>query len=181
MKYLMLIIVLGWSVMPERTQTTLPGVSSGEVKERYTYLGAEGCATKCHNSEELGNQYSKWKSTRHSESYKSLLSNKALEYAREASIAENPWESMACIKCHVTAAGFDTASYGPGYRKEDGVTCEACHKGEFNPKTFIPGEDICLKCHNDSAHEVLPFDFQERCRTISHPKPKTNQEQRSAN
>ena len=150
--------------------------SSAQDTARYVYVGAETCAGKCHNNEELGHQYDNWKNSRHSKSYESLTTEEAMAYGKKAGISGNPAESLACLKCHVTAAGFDSASYGTTYKKEDGVTCESCHKGEFIPKTFLPQEADCLKCHNNSVHEVSVFDFKERCLKISHPRPKTREE-----
>lgn len=148
-------------------------IASGQDTSRYIFIGAEACATKCHNSEELGFQYNDWKNSRHSKSYESLTGDKARVYSGKALITENPWESMTCLKCHSTAAGCDLLSLGSTYKKEDGVTCEACHKGEFTPKTYLPKEEDCLKCHNNSVHEVSAFDFRERCLKISHPRPRT--------
>jgi Cytochrome c554 and c-prime len=147
--------------------------SSGPDTTRYIYIGAEACATKCHNSDTLGYQYNTWKGSRHSKSYESLTGEKALIYCKTAGIAENPWESLTCLKCHITAAGYDLSSLGATYKKEDGVTCEGCHKSEFIPKTFLPKVEDCLKCHNNSVHEVSSFDFKQRCLKISHPRPKT--------
>jgi len=158
------------------TPSAVKKESAGQDTLRYIYVGAETCAAKCHNNEELGFQYDKWKSSRHSKSYESLTTEKALFYCKKAGITGNPWESLTCLKCHVTAAGFDTSSLGATYKMEDGVTCESCHKGEFIPKTFLPREADCLKCHNNSIHGVSAFDFNERCLKISHPRPKAKQE-----
>ena len=54
-------------------------------------------------------------------------------------------ESLACLKCHVTASEADSSSIGATYKKEDGVTCESCHKGEFIPKTYLPKRGRLLK------------------------------------
>jgi len=145
---------------------------AGQEITRYVYVGAEACAVKCHNNNELGHQYDRWKESRHSQSYTSLSTDLAQRYCKEAGITEDPRESLTCLKCHVTASGADSSSIGTTYKREDGVTCESCHKGEFIPKTFLPGKDDCLKCHNDSVHNVSPFDFSERCMKISHPRPK---------
>ncbi len=140
---------------------------------RYTFLGASACALKCHNNNENGFQYSKWKKSLHSESYNDLGTKKALRYCKEAGINENPQQSAICLQCHTTARGVDPASLSNTYRMEDGVTCEACHKGEFITKTFLPDEADCLKCHNNSVHKVSSFNFKEKCAKISHPRLKT--------
>jgi hypothetical protein len=186
MKYFMSVLTILWVIITgtglksfSHDSDTLPLVlkeASGQDTTRYVYLGAEKCAVKCHNGPELGYQYDSWKNSRHSKSYESLSSEKALEYCKKAGITENPRESSTCLKCHVTAAGYDMSSLGPTYRKEDGVTCESCHKGEFIRKTFLPKESDCLKSHNNSVHEVSAFDFNERCLKISHPRPKKQQE-----
>jgi hypothetical protein len=150
--------------------------SQGEDTTRYVYLGAEACAAKCHNSEELGYQYESWKNSRHSRSWESLSTEKALGYSKKSGLTEKPDGSLTCLKCHITAAGYDPASLSATYKKEDGITCEACHKGEFTRKTFVPAEADCLKCHNNSVHEVSPFDFYERCLKIAHPRSKTKEE-----
>ncbi len=175
MRTLIFILSLIAVINPLKLNIQVPGEISQGEGERYVYIGAEACASKCHNSEDLGHQYDSWLSSRHSKSYNSLLTEKARIYAREAGPGINPLESMICIKCHVTAADCDSTSIGPTYRKEDGVTCEACHKAEFNPKTYVPAEDDCLKCHNGSVHKVRPFDFVEACLKISHPRPKAKQ------
>ncbi len=153
-------------------RTSVPEGTSGQDTSRYVYVGAEACAGKCHNGDELGYQYENWKISRHAKAYEALASEKASVYSGTAGINESPQESLTCLRCHVTAAGYALSSLGPSYKKEDGITCEACHKGEFIPRTFLPEEADCLKCHNNSVHEVAPFDFAEGCLKISHPRLK---------
>ncbi len=174
-KYLILLTGLVWLIASAGRQAQIPDLTVGQEGERYLYIGAEACASTCHNSVKLGHQYDLWKASGHSRGYASLLSDKARVYALAAGIEGKPAESRVCLGCHVTAATCDTASLGPTYRKEDGITCEACHKAEFNPKTSIPGEADCLRCHTGSVHEVEAFDFAEGCRRISHPRPETQQ------
>jgi hypothetical protein len=160
-------------IMPEYSEAPLPLFQDSSVKgeTRYIFVGAETCAGKCHNNKENGHQFDSWKRSRHSESYESLKTRKAHFYGKKAGIHGNVWESLACLKCHVTASEADSSSIGATYKKEDGVTCESCHKGEFIPKTYLPKEEDCLKCHNGSGHKVSHFDFGNRCLKISHPRP----------
>ena len=51
---------------------------------KYHYVGTEKCASICHNNEEMGFQYNIWKESRHSKSYLSLASDRALRYAKNA-------------------------------------------------------------------------------------------------
>jgi hypothetical protein len=150
--------------------------ADGPDTSRYVFVGAETCATKCHNNEEMGFQYDLWKKSSHSKAFGALSSDLALEYASKAGIQGNPSAAPACLKCHVTAAEAGPESISATYKMEDGITCEACHKGEFKPKTYLPKESDCLKCHNDSIHHVSPFDFDDRCKMISHPRPRMKKE-----
>ena len=163
----------GTDLQYSRDQLSEVKVSTTQQETRYIFVGAETCAGKCHNIKEDGDQYNKWKKSPHSRSFKVLATKKAARYCAKAGIKEKPMESLICLKCHITASEVDTASLSATYRKEDGVTCEACHKGEFIPKTFLPKEEDCLKCHNGSIHEISKFDFSDKCAKISHPKPHT--------
>jgi hypothetical protein len=186
MKSIILIMTFFWVIIWGRGADFLSGVtgtklsfltgSSVQDTARYVYVGAETCAGKCHNNEELGHQYDSWKKSRHSKSFESLATEEAMTYCKKAGISGKPTESLVCLKCHITAAGYDSTSLGATYKKEDGVTCESCHKGKFIPKTFLPQETDCLKCHNDSVHEISPFDFKESCLKIAHPRSKIRHE-----
>lgn len=146
---------------------------SAQEKTKYLYVGMEKCASICHNNKEMGFQYNIVKSSPHSKAFKILSSEKAKRYAKNASVKENPQESSVCLKCHITGGGLDSSSFAATYKKDDGVTCEACHKGEFITKTFLPKEIDCLKCHNDSVHKVHKFNFIDNCAKIAHPRPTT--------
>jgi hypothetical protein len=132
----------------------------------------EKCASVCHNTKEMGFQYDIVKKSQHADAFTVLLSEKAREFAENINLKENPRESLACLKCHITGAGLDSSFFATTYRREDGVTCEACHKGAFIKKTFLPKEADCLICHNNSVHEVQQFNFGENCAKIAHNRPK---------
>jgi len=181
MKAILMIPVMLWLMWPGRNVRPDPDLkissqlnyTTTDTQEttRYTYIGAAKCASSCHNSDSLGHQYTAWKSSLHAKAWQSLSSGKAFRIARRADITGDPSGNIGCLKCHVTAAEANEASLGNTYRKEDGVTCEACHKRELNPATYIPVESDCLKCHNSSVHKVPRFDFAESCKKISHPRP----------
>jgi hypothetical protein len=145
-----------------------------QKESKYLYVGSEKCASICHNNEEMGFQYNLWKKSPHSEAYIILSSKRAERYGKIAGIKGNPQENSVCLKCHVTGGGLDTSFFAVTYKKDDGVTCESCHKGEYVATTFLPKEKECLKCHNNSVHKTHKFDFNERCTTIVHPRPKAN-------
>lgn len=160
----------------ERFTPLLPGSECVFVQEivKYHYIGMEKCASVCHNNEKMGFQYDIMKNSPHSNAFKILASEKAVRYAKKANVKESPQESPVCLKCHVTGSGLDSSFFAATYKKEEGVTCEACHKGAFISKAFIPKVEVCLNCHNDSVHRMHQFDFKKNCKKIAHPRPKTN-------
>jgi hypothetical protein len=166
-----------------QTESQLQGWNDFRVQEkRYVYVGVRTCVGTCHNNAKTGYQYDLWKKSPHSESYTSLSSEKALRYSKKARINENPQESLTCLKCHVTGSGLGPTSFGNTYTKEEGVTCEACHKSEFititswkdgkhvNTDDLQPDENTCLKCHNNSIHKIRKFNYQSTFPKISHKK-----------
>jgi Cytochrome c554 and c-prime len=144
-----------------------------QERTKYLYVGMEKCASVCHNNKEMGFQYDIVKNSHHADAFRILLTEKAVRIAKKTDISEDPAESQICLKCHVTGAGLDSTFFAATYNREDGVTCEACHKSEFNPKTVIPKEEDCLKCHNDSVHKITKFDYSENCKKIAHSRPKS--------
>ncbi len=142
-----------------------------QKETKYQYVGAEKCASVCHNNEKMGFQYDIWKISPHSEAFKNLDSKKAKKYAKKAHITENPQESPACLKCHITGGELDSSFLTVTFKKEDGVTCEACHKHQFVSKTYLPNEADCLYCHNDSIHKMQKFNFSEKSAEIEHSRP----------
>lgn len=147
-------------------------ISSVQDQTKYRYVGSEKCASVCHNNNEMGFQYDIMKNGPHSKAFEILGSGQAFRYARKAGIKSFPRESAKCLQCHVTGAGLDTSFYAVTYKKEDGVSCEACHKGPYITKAFIPTVEVCLSCHNNSVHKTDSFDFTERCSMIAHPRQK---------
>jgi hypothetical protein len=173
----MLIPVFVWLVLTSLVrQNSFPHektVISEQEKAKYIYVGMEKCASVCHNNKDMGFQYDIVKKSPHANAFIILVSQKADHYARKANIKENPQDSPACLKCHSTGGGLDSTSFAATYRKDEGVTCEACHKGEYITKTFIPVESDCLKCHNNSVHKTSRFIFRNKLPLITHQKPKS--------
>lgn len=143
-----------------------------QEKSTYRFVGAEKCASTCHNNEKMGFQYNIWKAGRHSEAFKILCSKKAEKYSKKANIPEKPPENPACLKCHTTGAALDSSFFTSTFKKEEGATCEACHKQLSDGKTYLPKESDCLKCHNNSIHKINRFNFVEMVAKIAHPRPK---------
>jgi hypothetical protein len=166
---LILIAAINW-VKSDFLLNAEPARSMQE-KPKYQYVGIEKCASVCHNNKEMGFQYNIMKSGPHSRAFIILASKKALHYAKNYNIKENPQQSSVCLKCHVTGGGLDSTFFAASYRKEDGVTCEACHNGAYITRSFLPTEIECLKCHNNSVHNISRFDFREKYAKIAHPRP----------
>ena len=149
---------------------------SAQNVQHYQYKGIEYCAS-CHNDAKTGlQQYTTWKNSLHSVSYLELATKKSAKYAQRAGIEDNPQNNIICLRCHVTSAGLETSYYTTTYRKEDGVTCEACHKVKEKSNTIIPPESSCLNCHNNSVHRTRKFIFNKKFQKIAHPTTNMSEE-----
>lgn len=146
--------------------------SKEQEKTKYLYVGAEKCASVCHNNEKMGYQFNIWNSSPHKDAFNNLDSKKGKKFAKQAHLSKNPQESRICLKCHVTGGELDSSYFAATYKKEDGVTCEECHKKISDGKTYLPVESDCLKCHNDSLHKIPKFNFIEGSAKIVHKRPK---------
>lgn len=124
------------------------------------YIGAEKCKM-CHNKPEKGDQYKKWKESKHA----------------KANAATGVAGKVDCEKCHAPIAEFKT----------DGVSCESCHGAGSNYKSptimkdqkqaiakglIIPTEATCKSCHDASKtpkdHKAITFDFATYSAKIAH-------------
>lgn len=151
---------------------------------KYKFVGADKCGSSCHNTEELGYQYDIWKKTSHSRSFEALKSEKAIYFAKKAHVRGDPSISEKCLNCHITGYGLSPESFTPTYTKEEGVTCEACHKEEYETKTqwtgkhrplsrgLQPDEKTCKICHLNSVHRVRKFNYEENLSKITHLLPR---------
>jgi hypothetical protein len=150
----------------------------------YPFEGASRCSL-CHSTVEIGNQYDTWFSSPHRRALSDLSSERGIAIANEKGVAK-PARDPKCLSCHLT--GYDTPFnlLGPLYRREDGVSCEACHgagggyaffsimydKAKAVSKGLVadPGE-TCARCHDGKAHVMPPFDPDRANKTIAHPIP----------
>jgi len=89
------------------------------------YMGVEECWT-CHEEPYKGNQYMKWKESKHAKAYETLALDDSHKIAKEMGI-EDPQKSEKCLKCHVTAFRVSADEQGDLFKKRDGVQCESCH------------------------------------------------------
>jgi hypothetical protein len=147
-----------------------------------SYVGAEACQP-CHER-----AYYVWLGTEHARSFVPMLSEAAMEIAKEMGAkADSPAKSGVCLGCHATAVDVPAAYREPGFHMGDGVACEKCHgpgadhiaameDGRSDDAAIVMPAvpDVCLRCHLDKpAHEkvarIPKFVFEERWPRIAHP------------
>ena len=133
------------------------------------YEGQNKCKM-CHNKKSTGEQWSKWKATKHAIAYETLLTDAAKELSKKVGLETPPAESPECLRCHVTGYDPETKTFHPNMAKEDGVQCESCHgRGTKHlaygkkmlgkdpaesdlPKDILrPDSTTCVTCHNEQS------------------------------
>lgn len=149
------------------------------------YVGAKFCAA-CHKAGKGGTAYAVWEKSAHAKAYQTLLGDDAKKIAKDKGLKTAPAETEACLKCHVTGGG-NAKNVEAGFKKEEGVTCEACHgaasafkmihsKGDL-AKNKAAGmilekdEKVCTVCHNAESPTHKPFKFAEMWAKIEHKLP----------
>lgn len=170
------------------------GKSAGAKVHKF---GGPAKCRSCHGKDAIGNQYAAWLKTGHAKAWDTLATEQAKTWAAEAGIAD-PQQDERCFQCHVTGHGAPAAVLGLQYRKEDGVTCEACHGPgmDYRKKKImmdrdlavanglvLQSEKVCTTCHNDKSpawdpeRYTLPgggktgFDYEQAVKAIAHPVP----------
>lgn len=154
---------------------------------KYKYIGVEKCAKLCHRGEKKGSQLEIWEETTHSKSFVTLATPYAKKILKSLGDEGEPQKSEKCLQCHSTGYGLDKSNFDKTFKIEEGVTCEACHGPGSVYKSLsimkdrekflanggiVPTEKECLKCHNNKAHDVYEFNFDERSKKIAHLIPK---------
>jgi hypothetical protein len=159
---------------------------SFSVHAQKKYVGTRFCAA-CHKSGKGGTSLAVWEKSAHAKAYKTLMGDEAKKIAKEKGLKEAPAESEQCLKCHVTGGGV-AKNVEPGFKKEEGVTCEACHgaasgykiihsKGDLAKSKeagLIEGDKTgkaCETCHNPESPTHKEFKFAEMWAKIEHKLP----------
>lgn len=155
--------------------------SSVTFGKEVQYVGVQKCK-KCHVKN--GDQYGKWKNSKHSKAYEVLASDKAKEIGKKLGVAD-PQQSEKCLKCHTTGYGEKPEKFAASFDIKDGVQCESCHgAGSAYKKSkimkdrdksiaaglILPTEEVCVKCHNKDAPGFEGFDFKKMHKKIAHPR-----------
>jgi hypothetical protein len=153
------------------------------------YSGVKLCGA-CHKAKDKGEAFTIWEKSPHAKAYETLKSKEADEIAKKKGLKKPAVESPECLKCHVTGGGAAT-NVEAGFKKEEGVTCEACHgaasgykmihnKPENKEKAKAAGLVLnsktdpkpCEKCHNSESPTAKAFKMDEMWAKIAHQLPK---------
>lgn len=169
------------------------------VKEPLYIIGSDKCG-ECHNLKNIGDQYSVWKKSKHSEAYNVLLSDKAKSFALKNGL-KLPETEEKCLKCHSTEFSLNEIEKGQFYNITEGVGCESCHGAgsKYSPAEIMKDENAfisfggvkgdnntCKSCHSDKGNkeqvlkdnscpfQLNDFDYKVSLEKIIHPINKDN-------
>lgn len=151
------------------------------------YVGAKFCSS-CHKAGKGGTAYAVWEKTAHAKAYQTLLGEQAKKFAKEKGLKVAPNEAPECLKCHVTGGGA-AKNVEASFKKEEGVTCEACHGAASGYKMIHTKGDLakskeagliiadktgkaCETCHNAESPTFKGFKYAEMWTKIEHGLPK---------
>jgi len=151
------------------------------------FVGVKTCGM-CHKMKDKGEVFQVWEKSKHAHAFEVLKSKEADELAKKKGSAKPAAESPECLKCHVTGGGT-AANVDATFKKEEGVTCEACHgaasgfkmlhaKAENKEKAVAAGlmigdkARVCEKCHNAESPTFKGFKMAEMWAKIEHKLPK---------
>jgi len=162
-----------------------------QQQQNISYVGVKNC--NCHNSLSRGKQIDVWKQSKHSNAYKTLMTDSASVFAKNIGLKSSANNSNECIVCHTTGSKDYITKNFP---VEEGVICESCHGAaslwrnihkRWNKKadaieaglilinltdyTKPTIEQGCRKCHNENSPTYKKFDFDEYWAKINHPTP----------
>ncbi len=166
-----------WAVPDE---SVLPTRSSDKTK-RPSFTGSTACGA-CHQSPEMGYQFSKWRMSEHANAYAVLGTDRGKKIAQEMGEEGNPLTAQSCLKCHTTFAHDLSGGVTSSYDVFEGVGCEACHGpgSEYSREALMRdpqkaahaglkevNPQTCLACH-ENAHGK-PFDYETALAKVSHP------------
>jgi hypothetical protein len=150
------------------------------------YVGAKYCAA-CHKAGKGGTAFAVWEKTAHAKAYQTLLGEDAKKFAKEKGLKVAPNEAPECLKCHVTGGGV-AKNVDATFKKEEGVSCEACHGAASGYKMIHTKGDMakskeagmivaekggkaCETCHNAESPTFKGFKYETMWAKIEHGKP----------
>ncbi len=137
------------------------------------YVGMAKCKA-CHSVEKMGGlAYKVWEKTPHANAYKALLSDAAKKVAKDKGLKTAAHESPECLKCHVTGGGT-AKNVDAGFKKEDGVTCEACHGAASGYLALHNKKDDASKAKAKEAGLMLGDKTGKACETCHNSESPTH-------
>lgn len=168
------VVVLGTAFALAEDQPAKPA----EAK-KHSYVGSKACKV-CHMGEKKGKMWEIWMESKHAKSMAALDS------------AKGETKNPMCLKCHTTgcgvggygAEGMEALAVAEGLGS---VGCEACHGPGSDYKAMtvmkdknaaiaagliVPGEKVCVTCHNVESPTFKGFKFDEYVAKIAHHIPK---------
>lgn len=152
------------------------------------YVGVRVCAG-CHTGAKIGNQYSIWLHSKHSQAYAVLAKPEGLEMAKLSGLRTLPQDSAICLGCHATSWNAENWEKDDTFHIEDGVQCEGCHgpgseyaslevmkdrQAAMKAGLRLPDRDYCVNCHIEKGSHVAvlkrpPVDLQKGWEQLFHP------------
>jgi YVTN family beta-propeller protein len=155
------------------------------------YIGSRACGA-CHSGIGMGDGYSLWLYSKHSQAYAALAKPESKKIAQISGLRQEPQQAPICLGCHATAFNAEPWEKDEHFRTEDGVQCEACHgpgseyateeimrAPEVSRKAglMMPTEQDCMNCHAEKGSHVAvlkspQIDIKKAWRDIDHPMPK---------
>jgi len=160
---------------------------AGLAAAQNKYVGVKTCGM-CHKAKDKGEAFLVWEKSAHAKAFATLKSEAAEEFAKKKGLKKPASESPECLKCHVTGGGVAT-NVEAGFKKEEGVTCEACHgpasgfkmlhskgdKAKSKDAGLIKGSKtdakFCQTCHNAESPTFKGFKMEEMWAKIEHKGP----------
>lgn len=164
-------------------------ISVSQNNKGVGYVGSNKCVL-CH--EEMDDSVKQWQKSKQANAMDALKSKDAKQYSKDA---EN---DPKCLKCHTTGyenGGFSLSEHPKKRKKNEGVTCEACHGpgekyvevmvkadeekkyGEEVVKAAVakgliekPDEKVCKTCHNEESPTYKKQDFKKLIEDAKHGK-----------
>ncbi len=163
-------------------------MSGQGTSRRPIYVGTRVCGG-CHSGSGMGNQYSLWLHSRHSQAWAVLSRPEAREIVAFSGLRQEPQEAAICLGCHAPAGLAEEWERDETFRLEDGVQCEACHgpgseymaeevmrdrEAAMKAGLRIPDARYCKKCHVEKGTHVAvlgsrPLDIEQGLKLIAHP------------
>lgn len=150
------------------------------------FVGVSVCKP-CHNLEKQGKQIDVWSKSKHSNAYKTLLTEKADSIAKAKGFKTKAVGTQECLKCHTSGHNAKKENLGEKFKIEDGIQCESCH-GAASEYKMVHTKDVekakekglimisdkakfCTGCHNPESPTFKEFDVEKAWTLIKHFKP----------